>query len=505
MAIRSLVQLKAWFQKGKYPTASQFSDWMDSFFHKEEDKIPIDSVEKLADQLNEKYAKSDGVALEKKYDQLAVDLSEHKKENENDFKNIHENIDDLEAEDTKIWEDIGTIHNGVTDLRNTDKELQVSLTNAHNDIGTIREMLKGGATLLEAKAALVALGANYKDLFAVANTLKTFLEANDTADRTINTWKEIENFLQGITDTESLTALLNALELKITNAYVQAIQNQTVDFAMAESKSLPIPGESLKTIIGKISRWFSDLQNIAFTGKAEDVIFTDGQTFQEKLENGSLRGEKGQDGVIGADGIPCTHSWNGTTLTIISASGSSSADLKGEKGEPGTPGLKGDTGATGPQGIPGPAGATGAQGATGNSFLQGVISVSGNNIYVGGNITAGGAMYAPSGFFQESSDRRLKDTLSAVKWTLDDLASLSIDYFYKYDNLQKEGDPVLSVGCYTDEVKKVEPLFVLTDKNGIESLTAPKIGFMALKGVQLLYTHIRRIEEVLNIQYPEGE
>lgn len=37
----------------------------------------------------------------------------------------------------------------------------------------------------------------------------------------------------------------------------------------------------------------------------------------------------------GVDGISATHSWNGTTLTITSASGTSSADLKGEKGDQG--------------------------------------------------------------------------------------------------------------------------------------------------------------------------
>lgn len=50
------------------------------------------------------------------------------------------------------------------------------------------------------------------------------------------------------------------------------------------------------------------------------------------------KGDKGEDGVIGKDGTSATHSWNGTTLTITSASGTSSADLKGEKGDRGTDG-----------------------------------------------------------------------------------------------------------------------------------------------------------------------
>lgn len=49
----------------------------------------------------------------------------------------------------------------------------------------------------------------------------------------------------------------------------------------------------------------------------------------------SIRGTTGATGATGADGISATHSWNGTTLTVTSASGTSSADLKGEKGADG--------------------------------------------------------------------------------------------------------------------------------------------------------------------------
>lgn len=58
-------------------------------------------------------------------------------------------------------------------------------------------------------------------------------------------------------------------------------------------------------------------------------------------------GADGKDGAPGKDGISATHSWNGTVLTITSASGTSSADLKGDKGDKGEPGE---------QGIPGTAG-----------------------------------------------------------------------------------------------------------------------------------------------------
>lgn len=54
-------------------------------------------------------------------------------------------------------------------------------------------------------------------------------------------------------------------------------------------------------------------------------------------------GTNGQDGADGTNGVSCTHEWNGTTLTITSASGTSSADLKGANGNPGKDGQDGKT------------------------------------------------------------------------------------------------------------------------------------------------------------------
>lgn len=55
-------------------------------------------------------------------------------------------------------------------------------------------------------------------------------------------------------------------------------------------------------------------------------------------------GENGRSGSPGKDGMSCTHSWNGTTLSITSASGTSSANLQGPKGDPGTNGTNGTNG-----------------------------------------------------------------------------------------------------------------------------------------------------------------
>ncbi len=61
---------------------------------------------------------------------------------------------------------------------------------------------------------------------------------------------------------------------------------------------------------------------------------------------GAIQGEKGETGEKGADGVSCTHEWNGTTLTVTSASGTSEADLKGEKGDTGEQGEAGKDGTT---------------------------------------------------------------------------------------------------------------------------------------------------------------
>lgn len=74
------------------------------------------------------------------------------------------------------------------------------------------------------------------------------------------------------------------------------------------------------------------------------------------------QGIQGNSGADGKDGISATHNWNGTVLTITSASGTSSADLKGEKG---------DVGATGPQGVQGERGDTGPQGPAGKDGIDG--------------------------------------------------------------------------------------------------------------------------------------
>lgn len=88
----------------------------------------------------------------------------------------------------------------------------------------------------------------------------------------------------------------------------------------------------------------------------------------------------------GTNGVSATHEWLGTVLRMTSASGTSEANLKGDKGDTGPQGDKGDKGDTGQQGPKGDKGDTGAQGPKGDTGAKGDVPQIGSN----GNWTVGG-------------------------------------------------------------------------------------------------------------------
>ena len=96
MAIRVRAQLRIWFGRGMYPTAEQFSDLFDSFFHKTEDKIPMSGVEGLTDQLNGKYSTAEGRELEKRVQKVTTDLSAHVASSEKAFNEVQNDIETLD-------------------------------------------------------------------------------------------------------------------------------------------------------------------------------------------------------------------------------------------------------------------------------------------------------------------------------------------------------------------------------------------------------------------------
>ena len=101
---------------------------------------------------------------------------------------------------------------------------KAKIDTATGQLETVRKLLHSGASWTTVKAAFDVLGGNYSSLWALANTVKTFLEASDTSDATINRWQELESFLQGITDTDSLTGLLETMKQEIGTAYLNDLR-----------------------------------------------------------------------------------------------------------------------------------------------------------------------------------------------------------------------------------------------------------------------------------------
>ena len=107
------------------------------------------------------------------------------------------------------------------------------------------------------------------------------------------------------------------------------------------------------------------------THPASMIIFTDGETFQNKLDAGTLKGEKGDTGAQGPQGLKGEKGDTGAT---------GPKGPKGDKGDTGAQGPqglkgdKGDTGATGPKGPKGDKGDTGAQGPQGEKGSDGLTT-----------------------------------------------------------------------------------------------------------------------------------
>ena len=194
---RSIAQLKEWFRRGKYPTEAQFADWLDSYVHKD-GVVPVSQVENLGWLLNGKFSTSRGETLELLMQALRREFDRHKEDADDEFEKIENNRQALVAEDERQQGEINTI-----------KQKDVV---QDGQFETLRQIIDPSATYATLKARMAALGDGYDTLWGLAYTLKNFLKATDTANETINRWQELEAFLQGVTDRETLGGMLEALD-----------------------------------------------------------------------------------------------------------------------------------------------------------------------------------------------------------------------------------------------------------------------------------------------------
>jgi hypothetical protein len=120
---------------------------------------------------------------------------------------------------------------------------------------------------------------------------------------------------------------------------------------------------ALTALIAEVQKLKEGLEDEGSAGpsipvECNDVyVLADGETLDDAPEealividpNAEYEESEGNDTETVTN--PVTHEWNGTVLSITSASGTSSADLKGDPGPQGIQGEKGDKGSTPAKGV----------------------------------------------------------------------------------------------------------------------------------------------------------
>ncbi len=159
------------------------------------------------------------------------------------------------------------------------------------------------------------------DIDNLINGLESRLDAFfDTDDETLDQMSELVAY---INSNKSLIDAITTSKVSVSDI----INNLTTS---VENKPLgAAQGVVLKNLIDALGESKLDATSLP------EAINT---ALAQAKESGEF---DGADGTPGKDGISATHSWNGTVLTVTSASGTSSADLKGEKGNDGYTPIKG--------------------------------------------------------------------------------------------------------------------------------------------------------------------
>lgn len=80
----------------------------------------------------------------------------------------------------------------------------------------------------------------------VSTKLTNFLESTDASDTAINRWKEIESFLTGITDTQTLTGLLESQKTELNNSISQKASASDVATLQGKVTTLETDNTNLK-------------------------------------------------------------------------------------------------------------------------------------------------------------------------------------------------------------------------------------------------------------------
>ena len=181
------------FKKGMYPTENDFANVFASYVHKD-DTITLSQItlEEGGDNLGE-----------------VIDSKADKQTLETFVREVETVLETTRDSETGAITNsaINSLAQRITDAENDIASAANAVETNEDSIAKILTILgkQNGESVTELASRFSALSGDYATVFAFVSKVKTFLESADVADTTINRWQEIEAFLQGITDTETLT------------------------------------------------------------------------------------------------------------------------------------------------------------------------------------------------------------------------------------------------------------------------------------------------------------
>ncbi len=290
MAKTSIENLKARFKRGMYPTEGDFANVFDSYVHKD-DGIDINDV--TADNGSKT---------------LTTLLQEFKQEILQDAKDQQEQYDDTELKGkveanegniSSLESRVSTNEGDISSLEGRVLTNEGDISTLKDDLDTAEDFIAGHETRIQALEERAEVPEGLAEFIVKVNS---FLEDSDATDSTINKWKEIEAFLSGITDTETLTGLLADLKEEILGEIPEQKEYTAGDgIDISEDGVISLKEDEKKLdclkVIADLDASNAPTGTIAIYSGATNDKYTHGFIYEKK---------EGEDG----GGVPIAFSWD---------------------------------------------------------------------------------------------------------------------------------------------------------------------------------------------------
>lgn len=190
----------------------------------------------------------------------------------------------------------------------------------------------GGKTIAEAQAALhLTQNYLYSQLDSSGNTSLSGIDAYPTRPGVFRITGNGTDF--GMPTNYGCLVIFNG------GSYYMHLYVNSQGFWVANTNSMTVPSSWRKMAT------MADLSGVGGGSTVSPTVTISAITGGHRVSITDVGGTKdfdvmdGEDGSSGADGVSVTHEWSGTTLKVTSASGTTSADLKGNKGDRGAAGV----------------------------------------------------------------------------------------------------------------------------------------------------------------------